>query len=119
MNRNNDTHKSNGHSNGKEARVVHVKFNHPKATKVGIAGTFNDWRPDATPMVAMGEGRWLKELVLPPGRYEYLIVVDGTWLTDPLATETVPNPFGGVNSLLTVAENRESGKRRARAVKKL
>ncbi len=53
-------------------------------------------------MVAMGEGRWLKELVLPPGRYEYLFVADGHWLTDPQAHDTATNPFGGVNSVVTV-----------------
>ncbi len=94
--------KSNGHSNGNGGRAVHVEFRHPTATAVAIAGTFNDWRPEATPMVAMGEGRWLKELVLPPGRYEYLFVADGHWVTDPLAQATTPNPFGGVNSVVTV-----------------
>ena len=43
-----------------------------------------------------------KELILPPGTYEYLFVADGRWLPDPLAKGAVPNPFGGVNSLLTV-----------------
>ncbi len=94
--------KSNGHSNGNARHAVHVAFNHPTAATVAIAGTFNDWRPEATPMVPMGEGRWLKELVLPPGRYEYLFVADGHWLTDPLAHDTATNPFGGVNSVVTV-----------------
>ncbi len=94
--------KTNGPSNGNGRHAVHVEFSHPTATAVAIAGTFNDWRPEATPMVAMGEGRWLKELVLPPGRYEYLFVADGQWLPDPLAQATTPNPFGGMNSVVTV-----------------
>lgn len=94
--------KVNGHSNDKCRHAVHVEFSHPTATAVAIAGTFNDWRPDATPMVGMGEGRWLKELTLPPGRYEYLFVVDGHWLADPRARDTVTNPFGGRNSVVTV-----------------
>ncbi len=94
--------KSSAHSNGNGRRAVHVEFRHPTATAVAIAGTFNDWRPEATPMVDMGQGRWLKELVLPPGRYEYLFVADGQWLADPLAHDTVTNPFGGVNSVVTV-----------------
>ncbi len=98
---------ANGHSNGNGRHAVHVEFSHPTATAVAIAGTFNEWRPGATPMVAMGEGRWLKELVLPPGRYEYLFVADGQWLTDPLAPATVANPFGGVNSVLTVPKASE------------
>ena len=54
-------------------------------------------------MIAVGEGRWAKELALPPGTYEYCVVVEDAWLCDPLAQETVPNPFGGLNSILRVA----------------
>jgi 1,4-alpha-glucan branching enzyme len=86
-----------------KAKPVHIEFTHATATTVRIAGTFNDWRPDATPMIAVGEGRWAKELVLPPGTYEYCVVVEDAWLCDPLAKETVPNPFGGLNSVLRVA----------------
>jgi 5'-AMP-activated protein kinase regulatory beta subunit len=53
-------------------------------------------------MLAMGEGRWVKELVLPPGRYEYLFVVDGRWQPDPGSAERVANPFGGENGVLVV-----------------
>ncbi len=94
--------KSKGHSNGNGRHAVHVEFSHPTATAVAIAGTFNDWHPETTPMVDMGQGRWLKELVLPAGTYEYLFVVEGQWLADPLAPATIPNPFGGVNSVVTV-----------------
>jgi len=99
--------KSNGHGNG--AHVVHVGFRHPEATAVAIAGTFNDWRPDAAPMVAMGGGRWRKDLVLPSGRYGYLFVADGQWVVDPLAEATVPNPFGGVNCVITIPAHVSAG----------
>ena len=79
-----------------------MEFKHPTAAAVAVAGTFNDWRPEATPMVGVGEGRWLKELVLPPGRYEYLLVADGQWMPDPEVGETAPNPFGGLNSVIVV-----------------
>ena len=96
---------SNGHGNGNGRHVVGVEFTNPTATAMSIAGTFNEWRPEATPMIAVGQGRWLKELVLPPGRHEYLFVADGRWLADPLAQETVPNPFGGVNSVISVPKD--------------
>jgi 1,4-alpha-glucan branching enzyme len=99
--------KSNGHTNGNGRHAVRVEFSHPSAAAVAIAGTFNDWRPEASPMVPIGEGRWLKDLVLPPGRYEYLFIADGQWLADPLAQATVPNPFGGVNSVITVPKGQE------------
>jgi hypothetical protein len=35
-------------------------------------------------------------------------VVDGQWIPDPLARETVPNPFGGRNSILKVADSPEA-----------
>jgi 1,4-alpha-glucan branching enzyme len=73
------------------------------AREVHVAGTFNDWHPTTLPMIDMGLGRWEKEILLEPGVYEYLFVADGRWLPDPNATGSVPNPHGGVNSLLHVA----------------
>ena len=100
-------HMKKNHPNAKSAGEtrtgpVHIEFKHSTATRIGIAGTFNDWRPEATPMIPMGDGRWLKELVLAPGVYEYLLVVDGEWMPDPHASGTAPNQFGGINSVLKV-----------------
>lgn len=81
---------------------IHFEFTDSTARRVCIAGTFNDWQPDAKPMHPMGNGRWLKETELPPGTYEYCLVVDGKWMPDPMANETVANPFGGRNSVLRV-----------------
>jgi hypothetical protein len=67
-----------------------------------VAGSFNNWEPQATPLVPLGDGKWAKEITLPEGRYEYRFVVDGAWVTDPNAKETAPNPFGTVNSILTI-----------------
>ncbi len=106
--RSNKRQKAKHRNNGSNGQIVRVSFSHPEATAVGIAGTFNDWRPEATPMIAMGQGHWLKELVLPPGTYEYLIVADGKWLADPQAKRTAANPFGGVNSVITVPDNQNS-----------
>jgi hypothetical protein len=83
-------------------KTVRIEFTHATATRIGIAGTFNDWRPGATEMVPVGDGRWLKELILAPGVYEYRLVVDGEWMPDPRASETAPNPFGEMNSVLKV-----------------
>jgi 1,4-alpha-glucan branching enzyme len=91
-------------NNRASGQVVHVKFSQPTASTVAIAGTFNDWRPEATPMISMGEERWLKKLVLAPGTYEYLFVGDGKWIVDPLAERTMPNPFGGLNSVLIISK---------------
>ncbi len=89
--------------NGSAPHPVRLEFTHPTATSVCVAGSFNDWRPGATPMLSLGDGRWVKQLALPPGRYEYRLVADGEWMADPAARESAPNPFGGVNSILAVA----------------
>ena len=90
--------------NGHATQCIRIEFTHPTAIAVAIAGTFNDWRPDVTPMIRVSHGSWLKELTLPPGRYEYRLVVDGAWIPDPAAHETAPNPFGELNSVLKVRQ---------------
>ena len=74
----------------------------PEAKNVYVAGDFNDWQPDRVPLVPMGNGRWVRDLTIKPGRHEYLFVVDGQWMPDPNAKESVQNPFGGWNSILGV-----------------
>jgi len=95
------------HDNG-GSEPVRFEFTHPTAATVCVAGTFNDWQPAVGPMRRVADGRWLEETALPPGTYEYRLVVDGQWMPDPLATESVPNPFGGSNSILKVASPAET-----------
>ena len=52
--------KRNG--NRHESKRVHFEFTSPNAESVAIAGTFNDWQPNVTPMIALGRGRWVKDL---------------------------------------------------------
>jgi 1,4-alpha-glucan branching enzyme len=87
---------------GPVPQKICIEFHAEHAQQVRLAGTFNDWRPDATPMLALGDGRWVKELMLPPSRYEYLLFVDGECQCDPAAAEQVPNPYGTRNSVLEV-----------------
>jgi 1,4-alpha-glucan branching enzyme len=98
----------NARSVGPPLMPITFSFTHPTATTVCVAGTFNNWQPEAKPLHNCGEGRWQKETVLAPGTYEYCLGVDGQWIPDPLARETVPNPFGGRNSLLKVASSPEA-----------
>ena len=86
---------------------VRFEFTHPTATSVCVAGTFNNWQPVAKPMIPFRNGSWMQEMTLAPGNYEYCLVVDGDYMPDPLARETVPNPFGGRNSILTVHSSPE------------
>jgi 1,4-alpha-glucan branching enzyme len=68
---------------------------------VAVAGTFNGWNPEKTPLKKNGEA-WERTVALPRGRYEYRFVVDGQWVADPSVRESVPNPFGSTNSVLNV-----------------
>ena len=96
----NKTNKNNGGKH--KSKRIHFEFASPSAESVAIAGTFNEWQPNATPMIALGQGRWAKDIALSPGDYEYCLVVDGQWMPDPLATKTACNPFGGLNSIRQV-----------------
>ena len=82
-------------------RLAYVSDN-PSIRQVQVAGSFNSWDPSTTPMRRQ-DGVWSTILVLPPGSYEYMFVVDGAqWLTDPLAVQTRDDGFGGANAVLEV-----------------
>lgn len=74
----------------------------PQAREVAVAGGFNNWRPEATPLRDTGAGEWAVRLPLRSGRYEYRFVVDGQWVDDPRASQRVASPYGGTNSVLQV-----------------
>ena len=82
---------------------VRFEYTNPAARAVCIAGSFNQWRPEAKTLHSSGVGNWWKQTELAPGTYEYCLIVDGQWIPDPLARESVANPFGGRNSILKVA----------------
>ncbi len=90
---------------------VRFEFTHPGARTVCVAGTFNSWHPKAKPMTSSLDGPWLKELRLPPGTWEYSLVMDGKWMADSLATKTVRNPFGRLNSIIKGGPVRPMGPR--------
>ena len=92
----------NGSTTNSKLTPVRFEFTDPKANTVCIAGTFNHWRPESKNLHPSGTGRWWKETALAPGKYEYCLVMDGHWIRDPLARESVPNPYGGRNSVLNV-----------------
>jgi len=102
----------NARSAGPQLQPVRSEFTHPTAAAaVSVAGTFNDWHPTTKTMHSSGVGHWWKEASLAPGIYEYCFIVDGQWIPDPLARESVPNPFGGRNSILNVATSPEAAHR--------
>ena len=82
-------------------QMVHFELTNPSAMKVAVAGTFNNWQPEKGEM-KRSHNKWIKDVTLEPGTYEYRLVVDGRWMADPQAEHSVVNPFGERNSLLTV-----------------
>jgi hypothetical protein len=83
--------------------TISLELVKPGAKQVAVAGDFNDWKPERTPLSPIGNGRWVGDLNVKPGRHEYLFVVDGQWVPDPNARENVQNPYGGKNSVLIVS----------------
>ena len=90
------------HSPVKALPKAHLELVKPEAKSVFVAGSFNEWNP--VPLTRSNDGKWVGDLTGISGRHEYLFVVDGQWLPDPNARESVQNPYGGKNSVLIVSE---------------
>ena len=85
-----------------EVKEIALEYDDPSAVGVFLAGEFNDWSPTDTEMIKDDDGIWRVKITLRPGTYEYKFVVDGTWVEDPNNPDTVADPYGGSNSVLTV-----------------
>jgi hypothetical protein len=85
-----------------EEQEIKLTFFALNAKEVNVAGNFNSWRPEATPMNNTGAGEWVVRLKLRSGQYEYRFVVDGQWSEDPRAHQRVANGHGDYNSVLMV-----------------
>jgi len=73
------------------------------ASTVQIAGEFNNWQPERNSMKKVGnEGVWQLTLRLSPGTYRYRLVIDGRWQQDPYNKSSELNPYGELNSVVTV-----------------
>ena len=67
---------------------------------ITVAGTFNNWDPEATPMQREGEA-WVAYLLLPQDVHQYMFVENGDqWVTDPSASRTLKDGFGNENAIL-------------------
>lgn len=71
---------------------------------VTVAGTFNGWNREATPMAVGPDGKtWRTYVGLEPGKIAYKFVLDGaTWITDPENPRTESDGGGNTNSIFTL-----------------
>jgi 1,4-alpha-glucan branching enzyme len=81
----------------------------PNAQAVFVAGTFNDWSPDAAPLQQKADGHWNTTLQVTPGHHEFKFVVDSQWCCEPGCEhefhgckKCCANEFGTMNRVLEV-----------------
>jgi len=78
------------------------EFSAPDAGEVYLAGDFNNWDTQASPMKKDKKGTWKTTLSLNPGKYEYRYFIDGNWVSDLSCPICVPNEFGTTNCVIEV-----------------
>ena len=81
---------------------VLFRFYSESASSVEVAGDFNGWGRNKHSLRALGNGWWELRVSLPPGRYQYVYMVDGVATTPPESTTTIDDGFGGRNGSLEV-----------------
>ncbi|MGA2265904.1 MAG: glycogen-binding domain-containing protein [Phycisphaerae bacterium] len=69
--------------------------------KVCLVGDFNGWKETA--MTRQKDGSFVVTVTLRNGTHEYKFLVDGQWRVDPDNNAWALNPFGTLNSVLTVS----------------
>lgn len=94
--------KTKSTSSTKGGSSVTFEFFAPEARQVTLAGTFNNWNTAETVLKKEKSGRWKVEVALPPGRYEYRYLVDGSWQNDQRPVACVKNAYGSSNCILEV-----------------
>jgi 1,4-alpha-glucan branching enzyme len=88
-------------SKGDKVKVTFVLPADEPATKVTVAGDFNDWDPSALSLRKRGETR-TASLTLDHGRryaFRYR-AADGSWFNDPGAHAYETNEYGDDNSII-------------------
>lgn len=75
-----------------------------QTAQVSLAGSFNDWQPEAMEQV---DGAWELRRELEPGTYTYKFVDGSTWVTPPdaeLLQCDEGTPWGSCNGMLVVQD---------------
>jgi hypothetical protein len=86
-----------------DSALVRFVYYAPRAKSVTVAGSFNDWGLESSPLARGAGGVWTITLALPAGQHQYAFVVDGReWAVDP-AAPAVDDGLGHRNSVVAVS----------------
>ena len=96
--------KKNYSKTGTVCGVTFKYDNEEKAHTAVLAGEFNGWSLQETPMKKLKDGSFSAILSLPAGQsYRFRYVLDGgVWVNDTEADGYAPNEYGEANSVLTL-----------------
>ena len=73
------------------------------ARGVALAGSFNQWSVVSHPLARdASRGLWTVVVPLPPGEHLFMFVVDGAWVSPPLAEDFADDGFGARNGIVVV-----------------
>lgn len=85
-------------------KTIVLKYSDTNIDEIQIAGEFNDWIPDLNIDTQHDNGIIRKILRIPPGQYQYRIIIDGQWQEDPNNPDQILNQQGEINSVLSITE---------------
>lgn len=75
----------------------------PEAKQVSLIGDFNHWNPNATPMVRQPDGKWMVSLELRHGYHQYVFLLDGQRVLDPMAIGRTRDAQNQMVSLVAIS----------------
>jgi len=70
------------------------------AKRAFLAGSFSDWQPIR--MRKQKDGSFVLIVPVPAGTYEYKFILDDRWVVDPDNNAWAMNPYGTLNSVVSV-----------------
>ncbi len=72
-------------------------------SKVTVAGSFNEWNKDGTPLAAGPDGVWEATVRMKAGKFTYKFVLNGSeWILDPANKDSEDDGNGNKNSSFTI-----------------
>lgn len=88
---------------GVRGNATRLSIRAPEATRVELAGDWNNWRP--VPARRAANGVWYADITLAPGEYRYAFRVDGGAWRVPEGAVTSDDGFGGKAAYVTVTRS--------------